>query len=94
MTRAAEAEWLERADAVLAEIPPAVRVRLPEILRAGKRVVREVQIRQFNGLCIATYAEHMGMNGTPFKPVRSEVCENGPIEAVLWGEGQGHAAAH
>jgi hypothetical protein len=83
-------DMLAAADAVLAEMPAALRVRLPEITRDGKLVVREVQVREFAEYTVATYAERSGDVGAPFKPVCSDVV-SGVIEALIWGEGCGHA---
>jgi hypothetical protein len=72
------------------EEQPALRVRLPEIFRDYKRVVREVSLRVVGNNIHATYAERSGDVSAKFKPQCSYIAD-GIFEALAWAEGQGHA---
>jgi hypothetical protein len=82
----------KHVEAVLAldvEEQPALRVRLPEIFRDYKRVVREVSLRVVGNNIHATYAERSGDVSAKFKPVRSFIADD-IFEAMAWAEGCGH----
>lgn len=83
---------IETADRLLAEEQAPVCVRLPELWRGDKRVVRQAALRFDGSLVFVSYQERSGDVSAPFIPITANVCDD-VLEALAWAEGEGHCAS-
>lgn len=81
---------IETADALLAKEQAPVCVRLPELWREDKRVVRQAALRFGTLNVFVSYQERSGDVSAPFRPVQSYVADD-IFEALAWAESRGHA---